>query len=281
MWPLPRPNRTPLDTYRLCVSGVANGALRARFQLVEPRIVASADAFEVACTNTRLHTLVAHDSVDGRVTRVEMSSLYSGRMATQGRPGRAVYDELLRAPAYGRCPLCGQRAVSTLDHHLPQSRFPSLTVAPFNLIPACAECNKAKLHSVPATAEEETIHPYFDNLGQDTWLQADVVMTVPAALTFSVSPPRAWSAVLTARVRHHFSLLRLATLYTSHAAEEIVSIRQLLDDLYAKAGVDGVRAHLTETATSFAAVRANSWQVATYRALAASDWYCDRGFSAI
>jgi hypothetical protein len=128
--------------------------------------------------------------------------------------------------------------------------------------------------------EDQTIHPYFDDVEQDTWLSAEVVMTTPAAVAFRVLPPATWSGELSTRVSNHFRLMGLSTLYSSHAAQELVNIRHLLEGMYQASGRDAVRDHLVARTASIMAVRRNSWQLATYRALSESDWYCDGGFAA-
>src|SRR6185312_1263127 len=120
MWSLPQPAKAALDVYRVCVESMRDDGLRDRHKSVEDAIKTSSDAFAAAAATVRLHTIQAQESVDNVVSRDEMSQLYSGQMARKGRPGRAIYDEIMSAPPQGRCPLCGQRIVSTLDHHLPK-----------------------------------------------------------------------------------------------------------------------------------------------------------------
>jgi hypothetical protein len=162
------------------------------------------------------------------VTADEMSAIYTGRMAKKGGPGRSIYDELMATPAHGRCPLCGHRQVSTLDHHLPKAHYPALAVAPVNLVPSCMDCNKAKTNTFPLASEDETLHPYFDDIEDDPWLRADVIHTAPAALRFYVDPPAEWDDTITARVRLHFKIIGLGALYAAQAAEEMLNIRHYL-----------------------------------------------------
>jgi hypothetical protein len=189
MWKLEKPTRTARHAYTTCINRVQNAGLRARLELIENDIVAAATAFEAAAIATTLHTLQRADDVSGQVTKDEMSAIYTGRMAKKGAPGRIIYDELMATPAHGRCPLCGHRQVSTLDHHLPKARYPALAVAPLNLVPSCMDCNKAKTNTFPLASEDETLHPYFDDIEDDPWLSADVIQTAPAALRFYVAPP--------------------------------------------------------------------------------------------
>jgi len=162
---------------------------------------------------------------------------------------------------------------------MPKMRYPALVVTPANLVPACADCNKAKLEAAPLSSLDATLHPYFDNIEDDLWLEARVLQTYPAALRFGVKSPSHWLVEMTARVEYHFNLLSLSSLYASHAAEELISIRHGLSGLHERAGASAVRQHLADRAASSARGRTNSWQTAAYRAWAGSAWFCDRGFA--
>jgi hypothetical protein len=153
-------------------------------------------------------------------------------------------------------------------------------VAPLNLVPACSDCNKSKLAGIPANANEETLHPYFDDIDGDRWLVAEVVHTCPAALRFSVEGPIHWSPTLEARVDWHFQLLGLGRLYSAEAADELLNIRHQLRSLHASGGAALVQIELQERAESCQEARRNGWRTATYEAFANSDWFCDGGFEA-
>ena len=47
-------------------------------------------------------------------------------------------------PKYNKCPFCGVGRVSTLDHYLPKTKYPTYAVTPVNLVACCAECNKKR-----------------------------------------------------------------------------------------------------------------------------------------
>lgn len=277
MWKVPKPVIASRAAFRACISRVLDPAFKARLELVEEDIVGASDEFEVAAAAVTLHGFAKSDNVGGHVTKTGMIRLYDWRFARKGSAGRPIYDAIFAAAP--RCPLCGHGTVSTLDHHLPKAHYPALAVAPANLVPACADCNKNKIDAVPLVSEDETLHPYFDDVEDDPWLVAEVLVVAPAALRFAVDPPEHWSPVLAARVRRHFRMLNLPYLYGAQAATEISNIRRYLTTLFARAGIDAVRTHLSETAESCTDHRLNSWQTATYKALAGSEWYCGGGFA--
>ena len=169
-----------------------------------------------------------------------------------------------------------------LDHYLPAAHHSVYTVTPVNLVPACADCNKVKSAYVAASAADQTLHPYFDNVQSQRWLVATVVATVPAALAFSVVCPGDWDDILKGRVATHFRVFRLGALYATHSAVELSNIRYGLQKMsMGKNNMEKIRSHLQDRAESCAAVHQNSWQRATYSALAESDWYCSGGFALV
>lgn len=260
---------------------VRNAGLSARLIAATPTIVSSSNAFDLAAAQGTLHEIPLSAIVAPDITTEEMGKVYTQRMATNGAPGRDIYDEIFGSSPQGRCPLCAQRPVATLDHHLPKAHYPALAVAPLNLLPACSDCNKAKLDAIPTRAEEVALHPYYDDLGDDVWLVARVVESHPTALRFRVATPAAWSPVFAARVLNHFRSLGLAALYASEAAEELINIRHQLVTLKASGAAAGVRDELQRRALSSALGRQNGWRAAAYSAWQASNWFCDGGFARI
>lgn len=192
MWAVERPQFDAGDTYNTCINRVKNRELRDRLRSVRRTIVADAAEYEARANSQTLNLIAVTNSVAGVVTADEMVRVYDQRMAGKKGPGRAIYDAIKLLPKGDRCPFCDQRNISTLDHILPKTLYPSLAVTPLNLAGACMECNKAKLDIAPTTQEEVVLHPYFDDLMDDQWLVAEVVQQNPCAIVFDVFRPRAW-----------------------------------------------------------------------------------------
>lgn len=274
------PTETAADTYRLCVEAVRSSVKRSRLLSIEAAIAAAAQDYIRAAGRSALFRVAESPTIRETVTATELRSLYESHMARKGAAARRIYDRLLSAPKHKKCPLCGQRIVSTLDHYLPVFSHPSLSVLPHNLIPSCKDCNKEKGAALSEDAEHQTIHPYFDDFETERWLYGKILRVAPAAVDFYVSPPVHWSRTKKDRASYHFDLLKLRALYTAHAAEELVNIRHALLRIFERHGDGGVRSHLRTEAESRAVAHVNSWQTATYEALVADDWYCDGGFIA-
>jgi 5-methylcytosine-specific restriction endonuclease McrA len=278
MRPLPKPDTDAGDFFILCLSKIRNPDLKARLTAVKAQIVTAASGFETAVEATQLHHFSPHSGVGPHVTTEEMVNVYTSRMAKEGTPGRELYDQLLTAPPQGQCPLCGQRDVASLDHHLPKMQFPQLAVLPTNLIPACSNCNRVKLSQTPQTSAEETLHPYYDQVNTDRWLCASVAHSQPAAVSFQVVWPPGWNTLTHQRMQHHFTTFELAPLYATHAAVELNNMRLSLTELFATGGAQAVRQHLEMNARSCQHAQLNSWQTALYNALANDTWFHAGGF---
>ncbi len=273
-----KPNITAKDAFLTCISKVRDTALKARLTACEDLISQAETEFESKITKGDIHTICKEQKVNGNVTAKELETVYTGRMVKKGTSGRAIYDKLISAPKYGICPLCSHGHVSTLDHYLPKSDFPRLAVTPVNLIPSCYECNKTKLTNSPSKPEEETLHPYYDNIEDVQWLHAKVNHAAPPTVSFFVKPPDSWSDLLKARVQHHFQSFSLGELYMKQAAVCISDLNQRLQSIYSSSGAVGVSKYLSEEAASRDTSDKNSWRTAFYFAVANDDWFCDGGF---
>ena len=161
---LDTPTPSARASFTACIGRVRNPALAARLAAATDTVVAASREFDREARRGRLDRITKHRTVAPDVTKAEMEKVYTQRMAKVGAPGREIYDEIFSAPPGGRCPLCVQRSVTTLDHHLPKALFPALAVTPLNLVPACSDCNKAKLGASPDTARDAPLHPYYDDL---------------------------------------------------------------------------------------------------------------------
>ena len=262
----------------LCIASIQDLDLTRRLGLVSATIEAAELEYMTHGEQATLYHVAGSEGVSGQVTTAEMERVYRGTFVRSART-RNIYDTLKKLPKNDVCPLCSQRTVSSLDHYLPQSSHPVLTVTAVNLVPACFECNKRKLALVAAEANQQTLHPYFDDVDAARWLFATVEERSPAALVFEPRPPDAWSEVMRARVGAHFRIFGLGQLYASHAAVELGNVRYRLQQMSVASSPEQISEHLHANAVSCAAAHINSWQHATYAALSESRWFCAGGFN--
>lgn len=272
---LPHPDITGVSALKACASSIRDVDLKERLRQIEDTIDNFEEIYAAHGEVAELYLITGTDNINGLVTRDEMDRVYNNTFVKSVKT-RSMYDKIKKACENDICPLCGQRTVFQLDHYLPISGFPVYGVTAINLVPACSDCNKLKLAHIPTTPGEQTLHPYFDDIEQERWLYATVL---PAALTFSVVPPPTWDALKAERVATHFRTFGLGVLYATHAAVEINNMRHSLTKLsIGPDSANAISAHLRERAESCAAAHLNSWQTATFDALANSEWFCSGGF---
>ncbi len=278
---LPKPDVSGAEVLQLCAASIRDPDLKERLLQAEAVVEAAEKLYREHGEIAELHAIKGTKTVGGLVSRKEMERVYNGTFVKSSRT-RSTYAKLKNACINDICPLCGQGTVHQLDHYLPITRFPDYGVTAINLIPACSDCNKYKLIHVPANAGDQTIHPYFDEVDDEQWLFGEVMESTPAAVRFAVKPPDHWDAVQVRRLKTHFRIYRLGTLYATHAAVEISNMRHALKKMAATPGfAERIRQHLSERAESCSEVYANSWQRATFDALADSDWFCSGGFEVV
>lgn len=260
----------------LCADSVQDKALAMRI-LGSYETLSKAEAnYKLLGTTNDLYSIAATATVNDWVSRGEMETLYTQTFARKGGPTRDIYDAIRGSSPGGLCPLCNQRPVSTLDHHLAKTEHATFAVTPINLVPSCKDCNTDSRVRKPASKGEQTLHPYFDSVDGEVWLTAQLIPGTPPSLVFAATPPAHWSQDIQAIVRNHFDIFGLAALYATHAASELVNIHF---DIEAKPWDHHVlKAHLQEQASNRRKIVRNSWQAAVYEGLASSEWFCGGGY---
>lgn len=276
MNPLPLPPFDAKSILELCAQTKEDLALRVRLLSVAEYVHRMADEYAGHARTATLYTVLSTDTVNGCVSTEEMKDLYDHTLVRLGSPARHIYDAIKLSAKL--CPLCGVRGVSQLDHYLAKSGHPTHALSPFNLVPACSDCNKAKLDKQPASANEQTLHPYYDDIDGVVWLRAAVRETSPPAIEFQVVPIEGWSDITQQRVVHHFDTFRLASLYATFAAGHLVQMDLRLRTLAEQGGEEAILTYLSAEGTSSRAASRNSWQTAMFDALKESEWFRREGY---
>lgn len=277
-----KPDIDPGEIYASCVSEVPAADLAARFTAVTADVLALAKLYDDRANTNELQLFPSRPwgggeaLVLGELTKDELTALYTNHMAKRDQPGRSYYDQIMSLAPLGKCPFCGFGQVTTLDHFLSKSRYPSFSVLPINLIPACTDCNKGKGAGV-LDAHNQIPHPYFEGsrIETDAWLYASVRETSPATAEFSATPPDNWSADLARRVVNYVRDLNLTTRFAIEAASELASLSDILSRLEAS---HQIGEYLGLIAQMERLHRKNSWKAALYEALSGSAWYREGGY---
>jgi|SRR6185312_337127 len=269
------------EVFTTCISEIESADLKRRLTACTTLVGAAASEFDTKMPLTQLYTIVQESLINGNVTAAEMIKVYTNWMLGKDSSGRKIYEKLKAAPKHSICPLCSHRKVETLDHHLSKSKYPRLSVTPFNLIPACSDCNKSKRSDSPTKPEEETLHPYYDDIEDVQWLDARIIQNPAPSVQFFVNPPSLWSALLTARVQRHFDCFSINDLYCAQAGAELAELKHHFSKLHNDTGADGIRKFLAEGEEGRQLINQNSWRVVMYRTLKNSTWFCESGWSLI
>ena len=269
------PTENPQDVYKTCIESIADNDLRNRLTALNHVINKAAGTYQFKGKAKKLYTLPPNNCKNndvflGKVTKKELKDVYSTHMVGRTKPARNIYDKLLSQAPLGRCPFCGMGYASTLDHYLPKSQYPELSVMPLNLVPSCKDCNTGKSTAVASTEEAQILHPYFDHgiFISEQWLFAEVVSTSLETTRYFVKAPKDWDDISKNRVLTHFDSFKLADRYSIEAVNELASRKKFLNEFKKKNGCKALIDLLRGEFNSRFQIHKNSWQTALYQALA-------------
>ena len=272
-----KPIDNPKEVFETCISNFRDEVFKSKLKSVGTYIESEANSYDANASLNNLSSIPQQTNVNGIISVDDMKKVYEQKFVKKGQPGRKYYEKLRLSAKNNICPLCNQRTVTTLDHVLPKTLYPSFSVTPFNLIPACADCNKIKDTYKPSTAQEEILHPYYDDISFIQYLYAKFDERIPISIDFYITSSNP-QTMLEKRLQKHFELFKLNKLYTANAAEELSNIQYRLKRLFVSSGENGVKEYLQEEFESRYENNKNSWQTAMYKVLSESDWFCNGGF---
>jgi hypothetical protein len=276
MYHLPIPAAQIAELYPNCANRTDDLGLRAALLVEGARVFHRSTVYNQMAQTSTLYQIPQEDAV--HVSNNELGNLYDRVLVGGGE--RATYLAIRGASLFGRCPLCAQRDVGTLDHYLPKTSFPEFAVLPINLLPCCFDCNHSKHEHVPAAASEQLFHPYFDDWNHLELIRAaiEVGETVYAEFLVNVDalPPG-----VADRATEHFETLELAALYSGHASVELVQRRADFALTFESGGPEALQAELLRESQSRRIPFPNAWQPVLYQALANSGEFVNGGFLGI
>ena len=280
VWSARPPIATIGDVLEACARTLRDRDLAQRVTTSLSELSAIGDKYRAAASAQIMHTISKDAYVVSRLSDDELKALYSNQLAKVGRPGRPIYLSLRSGGPHGHCAYCMASAASTLDHVVPQTAVPALAVEPWNLVPACLECNKTLREIFSDLADEQFLHPYFmPEIGR--WLHARVNESIPASLEYYADPSPDLGHELCCRIANQFKVLGLARRYSVESAPDVTQLARTLHRQFGGAidSADAVRDQLVESAYDSSAVDRNWRRAVMYEALAASDWYCSGGYA--
>lgn len=285
---LRQPNLEPLALFDSCIDEMGDPTEANHYKKFRPEMSAANIDLENADKSKEWYKLPRakrgkpNQLIVGDLTKGELKNLYETKLIKSKEKARRAYDEI-KVAANGHCPYCGGLGqVYTLDHYLPKSYYPSYSVTPLNLVPACRDCNTGTGAAFFDNAGEQPIHPYIDDdlFFDEKWIFAEVQRTDPIHVKFLVRCPDHWPEVDVARASQHFSFFNLARRYSVVAAEELSLIISQRRGVLASLNSEQYKIHLSDGANA-QGLAINGWRRALYAALSETIWFLETDFNSI
>lgn len=258
----PLPDTKPEDIFEECVSGYRD----------KQKVTALLRCKDIICRDAELYDQVIprefekfeQSYLPSNVTSNEIIDVYTAKFANEKGPGRKYYNAIRELAERNICPICGIRMVKTLDHYLPKSKFPTLSVTPSNLIPSCRDCNMDKRDAGTHNSQSLPVHLYFDDIPNEPWLHVTVGENLE--ILYYVSCPETWDIGIRRRLENHLIIYDLQELYSSQATSEIANSIHM----WRNKDVEILKLSIKEECESAEKIDINSWKSALYRGLVAN-----------
>lgn len=273
-----------------------NQFLRSRLLSVHSFLQDAQSNYETLAKNQQLYTIQENEtinipsnveleeSIPRTITIKEMEKVYTNFLVEKPdsiKIGRKVYDSILTNTYYNLCPYCSHRDVKTVDHYLPKTKFASFSITPLNLLPSCSDCNKDKLDNYNLQEDKMLIHPYFEDIRNQTWLYCEVVdYTWPITFSYSVSESIS-DAILKSRINYQFELLKLGKLYADNATREFNNRVKLLVKEYKSNPSNKALDFINSNLETYKIENPNSWQTKMFEALKTSTWFLETALESL
>ncbi|PMH28177.1 hypothetical protein BCU71_06295 [Vibrio lentus] len=120
---------------------------------------------------------------------------------------------------------------ATKDHFLPSSVYPNFFVLPWNLIPTCGDCNRAKSDKSPQNSKENLPHPYFNAvLFKKNWLK--VVIKEVKPLKYELAFDDKLTQSEKQMVLNHLVTYKLEDAFNSHMSTLFDELDDELQDIF-------------------------------------------------
>ncbi len=271
---IPKPNISPVRTFVRCYSSY-RAVAKNNYRNISSFIGIQSADYNQRAISKNLYTFSIHNHVQGNISKDEMVNLYNDKMVKHPF-GRKVYDKLMALAPLSRCPYCGIGRVKNLDHYLPESKFPTFSVLPYNLVASCRDCNFDKSTSYATTQNSQTLHPYYDDYTNEQWLYARVLHTSPVSIKFYVNAPVNWCQLDKDIVQSHFDSYELADRFSIESSNTLADLRE--EFILYSSTPNVIQQELQKKAITYESRYKNSWETAMYQAVYQSQWYCNGGY---
>ena len=146
----------------------------------------------------------------------KMVKLYNDKFSNRKYKVREYYDKIKLISPNNICPYCLKREVRNLDHFLPKTKYPSLSISDANLIPSCSDCNHDKLNSTKLY-----INYYFEEIDDVPYMKCYVDFdNEDINFRFELVKPPTWEDDKFNRLKNQFEDTNLLKFYAEQARIE-------------------------------------------------------------
>lgn len=264
---LTKPTFAVSDIINDCCLHMRNKELSNNLKSVEPTIISESARYENLGSNLELYKLTSHSSVGGQLSKDEMCKIYSNTFVANANVRQNYYDRLLSMTEI--CPICGIGRVSTLDHYLAKTLYPTFAITPTNLIPSCKDCNKSKGTSNINSISDMPFHPYYEDIDNIIWLKANIfIKDNTLVANYSIdSAVKDISQQLYERLNNQLNTYDLKNAYAAQSANEIANSISLWKQIFIQNGEHDLAEYFYYCLDSRENVQKNTWHTALLRGL--------------
>ena len=236
---LPKPQFDVEEIVKDCAQSYRAEDKRKRFNNNAVYIKQKSIEYDACASQHDWLGITKESIVNGEITPEEMAELYQNKFVKHASEREKYYDKIMSLAVSGKCPICGIGQVSTLDHYLAKSLYPTYTVTPVNLIPVCKDCNFNKLDFELTSNCDALLHPYYDQIDDFIWLCAEIKKEEGSIVARYFVNPNIDNE-LYVRLKNHFEIYDLGQAYAVQAATEIAENVLLWKNKYIELGKESL-----------------------------------------
>ena len=146
----------------------------------------------------------------------KMVKLYNDKFSNRKYKVREYYDKIKLISPNNICPYCLKREVRNLDHFLPKTKYPSLSISDANLISSCSDYNHDKLNSTKLY-----INYYFEEIDDVPYMKCYVDFgNEDINFRYELVKPPTWKDDKFNRLKNQFEDTDLLKFYAEQAKIE-------------------------------------------------------------
>ena len=203
---------TPFYEYKVAAQG--DKILEA----IESQIKDCYDEYERAVGSASVHTLNPHGFADGEKDRLKKLYKSDCNVVKKIRQHHNLYTKETKRVYNNRCPYCTLSESDTIEHILPQGKYPEFAIHLYNLIPCCSKCNRYKNTAVRDGEDlPYAMNFYYHDPEAFQFLEVDCKIDSNGrpAFNYRLAFPIDADPILVAVITNHFDRLHLIERYNA------------------------------------------------------------------